>query len=375
MTIAQVQVYRYTLPFTESLPFKDNILTQREGLIIRAQSADGREGLGEVAPLPGFSRETLKEATAICTDWATRLQGETLPLKPIELAGGEAPWAALPPSVQFGLSTVAAMLKRREDVTPSGLFGRKARDEVSLNALLLGSREDMIRQAQEAVEAGHRAVKMKVGRTSISDSIASVHAVHEALDGQATLRLDANGAWHFRDAEAFALGVTGTTIEFIEEPLDYWKLLFSFRLYTRMDYAVDETLQLHGLQQTQKIDDEEAQHMRQTLKRARAHIIKPTLFGGLRRVTNFIHECTAPWNCYPVISSSFESGLGLILLANLAAVLDTSDIPVGLDTQRWFAEDVLPEPIPVESGRIQLAKANALINSIDFDRFEKVAET
>lgn len=34
----------------------------REGLFIRLKSETGRVGWGEVAPLPGFSKETLEEA-------------------------------------------------------------------------------------------------------------------------------------------------------------------------------------------------------------------------------------------------------------------------------------------------------------------------
>ena len=34
----------------------------REGVLIRLESENGRVGWGEVAPLPGFSQETLEEA-------------------------------------------------------------------------------------------------------------------------------------------------------------------------------------------------------------------------------------------------------------------------------------------------------------------------
>ena len=46
-----------------SRPFNGNI---REGAFIRLETKNGRVGWGEVAPLPGFSKETLEEAIQ---DW------------------------------------------------------------------------------------------------------------------------------------------------------------------------------------------------------------------------------------------------------------------------------------------------------------------
>ena len=54
MTLA---LYRYQLPFTQPLTFHGKVEVAREGLLVRIN-----DGWGEIAPLPGFSRETLAEA-------------------------------------------------------------------------------------------------------------------------------------------------------------------------------------------------------------------------------------------------------------------------------------------------------------------------
>ena len=56
MTLA---LYRYQLPFTQPLTFHGKVEVAREGLLVRID-----KGWGEIAPLPGFSRETLAEAQA-----------------------------------------------------------------------------------------------------------------------------------------------------------------------------------------------------------------------------------------------------------------------------------------------------------------------
>ena len=52
-----ITLYRYQLPLTQPLTFHDQTITQREGLLLHWGSS-----WSEIAPLPGFSRETLAEA-------------------------------------------------------------------------------------------------------------------------------------------------------------------------------------------------------------------------------------------------------------------------------------------------------------------------
>ena len=82
MTLA---LYRYQLPFTQPLAFHGQLQVAREGLLVRID-----DGWGEIAPLPGFSKETLADAQAEALDCLA------------QLARGQTPTPQLP-SVQFGL--------------------------------------------------------------------------------------------------------------------------------------------------------------------------------------------------------------------------------------------------------------------------------
>jgi len=65
-----------------------------------------------------------------------------------------------------------------------------------------------------------------------------------------------------------------------------------------------------------------------------------------------------------VVSSTFESGVGMLMLINLAAALNRGDLAVGLDTLDWFEDDLLASPIAVKSGLIDL---DVLPPTIDID--------
>lgn len=385
MSVASVRLYRYRLPLAAPLRVQSAELHVREGLILRVESAAGAVGLGDIAPLPGASVESFADAKAAAARWTRLLLRAPIPLKPVDLAGGPEAWAAVPRSVQFGVSTAAAMLKAGGRPEPGRIFAPDHRPAVALNALIAAHGAEAAEQAREAVTGGYRTVKLKVGRRPVEEDIDSVRQVRAAVGDRAAIRLDANRAWDFQTAEFAAAALRGLDIEYIEEPLDYWKLLFSFRLYTHVDYAIDETLQEFrdelipiedqgvGPAPRGRLAPEQRQHLRQAAKRARAHILKPTLLGGMRAIRAIVDGCSRPWSATPVISSAFESGLGLILLANLAAVIDESGAPIGLDTYKWLADDVLPAPLPIRDGRLDLAEANALLPEIDFSRLELVA--
>lgn len=379
MSVDRVDLYRYRLPLTETIDLRGHKLNEREGLILRIQTEDGAIGLGEIAPLPGFSDESIVEMQSLCCSWMRPLKYSDLPIKPIDIAGGVAVWNALPPSFQFGISCAAGTLKadmRRDE--HFGLFPMPSAETVRLNALIMGDVDEIRYAAEAAIQLGYADYKLKVGRGPIEDDVERVYALRETVGGDCNIVLDANRAWQFEDAEHFAREVRDARIIYIEEPLRYWKLCFPLRLYARTAYAVDETLQefrsiLYSRGEPQEGEGEEQQHLRQMLKRASAHVIKPTLTAGLRHISTFARECSMAWGARPVISAAYESGLGLVLLGNLAATLPDAETPAGLDTYRWLAEDVLPGPLPIEDGCLDLVEANRLTHAIDFSQLQLVA--
>ena len=80
-----ITLYRYQLPLTHPLTFHNQTIEQREGLLLHWGSS-----WSEIAPLPGFSRETLAEAEQETIAFLSAFkQGKTIPVTY--------------PSVQFGL--------------------------------------------------------------------------------------------------------------------------------------------------------------------------------------------------------------------------------------------------------------------------------
>ena len=69
METKSFNLYRYSIPVDSQLILRGRFLKRREGLIVRV--ACSRDGWGEIAPLPGFSEETIEQAQEQAIEWLT----------------------------------------------------------------------------------------------------------------------------------------------------------------------------------------------------------------------------------------------------------------------------------------------------------------
>ena len=69
METKSFNLYRYSIPVDSQLILRGRFLKRREGLIVRVSCS--RDGWGEIAPLPGFSEETLEQAQGQALEWLT----------------------------------------------------------------------------------------------------------------------------------------------------------------------------------------------------------------------------------------------------------------------------------------------------------------
>lgn len=239
----------------------------REGLILQMG-----DGWGEIAPLPGFSQETLPQAKKQTLEV---LQKKAIPTFP---------------SVKFGFFCASKPF----DTSPL---------KVPLCALHLPKEK-----------CTH--LKLKLKNLKLQEAISLV----KEYVGKYHLRIDCNRAWSLSESLEFASHFSSSDFEYLEEPVQSYEDLVKFSEITKFPIAVDESLR------------EKSYLDIPTLKAA---IVKPTLQGEIPKLS-----------CPIVLSSSYESSLGILQIARLA---NHSSFPLGLDT---FSEDVLTPPLQVSEGHL-----------------------
>ena len=79
--------------------------------------------------------------------------------------------------------------------------------------------EELLRQTRAALDRGHRAVKMKVGRDSLSEDLERVAAMRDLVGPEAPLMVDANMRWSVAEAIAAARELARFGVRWLEEPI------------------------------------------------------------------------------------------------------------------------------------------------------------
>lgn len=258
-----LKLYSYQLPvLTQRWPTREGFLLQRE------------DRWGEIAPLPGFSRETLADALAEIKALWPDLSRATLP------------------SVRFGFASLQKPLR-----------------SIRLPLAALSPRP------------GFTTLKLKVGHLSVSEAVSLV----QTYKSHYRLRIDCNRAWNLEQALTFATHFQPTDFAHLEEPLHTFDELMQFSEITHFPLAIDESL----------LDSPW-----QKLPSLKAVVVKPTIVGAIPLL---------PPHVDLILSSAYESGLGLLHIARLSHEHQLSH-PIGLDTYTALKEDLLTTPIDCSAG-------------------------
>jgi len=165
------------------------------------------------------------------------------------------------------------------------------------------------------------------------------------LGGDIGLRLDANRAWTYDQALRALQAMKKFGIDYIEEPLARFDAdqIAALHQETGVRIALDESLV--------EIDDIEsilAAGVCEIL------VLKPTAFGGFYHTMQLV-DLAGRYKCGVVVTSTYETEIGIAAFLHLAATLPDPLLPCGLDTLRLF-EDEDPALSRVTEGSIAVPK-------------------
>jgi o-succinylbenzoate synthase len=297
---------------------------ERQAVIVGVRGDDGTTGLGEAAPLRGFSLDGLEDAERAVDALAARL--------PLELvtpghASSMADRITGAPAARFAIETaLLAAFAQHARTSIAQLFS--AMPQAELRTSVVADDED---SAQVAAALGARCLKIKVGGDPQVD-IARVRAIAKRAP-HTQLRLDANRGWPAGDVDRILAELRDLPIEYVEEPCHDAHLLLACDLPYRI--ALDESL----------VDLDPPQLARAlSSPRLAALVLKPTLLGGFARcmeLAGLAHR----HGVAPIVSHTLESPVGTAACHELARAIG-ADVPVGLAPHPALAHFAEARPRP-----------------------------
>ena len=335
MKISHFKVTPFSIPFVKPLKTSGMTYIHREGVWIKLKCANFT-GAGEAAPLPGFSRETLKEVRYALEGFHQAIYGEDLDREELFLLINI--HSQNTPSMRFALETaIYDILAKEKELPLAKYLNNKANVEILVNGLV------GVHQPEE----GFTVMKVKVGFRNLFDEIENMEYLTKSFGEDIQFRLDANGAFDLPKAIRFCKEMEKFNIDYIEQPLpaDNLEDLAELTYHTEIPIAVDESLT--DFQSAEKIIDEQAAHV---------FVIKPMVSGGFTECKKIINLARTE-NIRVVITSSLETSIGRTACLHLALTNEITEA-CGLATG-----EVLNEGKPTQSiqgGKIAISDSPGL---------------
>jgi len=313
----EIQERRFQLikPITTSV----GIIEDRAVIELKLEDSAGHFGLGECAPLPGFSLDTYEE----CLEQLNEVRHELSQLEVNDLWQGivlRAQSLNLCPSAQHAVEEALWNLSAASaGVKPEQMLSTSSKP-VPLHLLV-----DSAESAKEASLLGYTHIKIKVGHEDVADSMNRIRQISEVLPSETMIRLDANGAWDQDTVKALAQDLLDLKVWSIEEPVHGLDKLADLRDATPLKVLADESVRT-------------AEDLDACIRLNAAHgvVLKPMLIGG-------------PLSAFALAQKAIEAGLSVSITTTfdgpiarasagrIAGSIDTGQLlSCGLQTGRFF---------------------------------------
>lgn len=261
---------------------------------------DGRtRGLGELAPLPGYSDETLE--TAIESLRGFELEALLGTILRQEYDEARVRTAPLPPSARCAVEVACLdLVARSRGIAVAQLLGA-APDAVRRPGRLVGVDDEGVRFD------GARAIKLKVGvePSSEIERVRALLASHPGLE----LRVDANRSLDPAHGGSFVHALVEAGVAFVEEPYAALEDTLAAAA-SGLPVALDESL---------RSLDEEAVARLLAAPTAIHLVLKPTTLGFLR--AERLARIALARGRRAILSHTFEGAVGYSACAALAVAL------------------------------------------------------
>jgi O-succinylbenzoate synthase len=291
-----------------------------------------------VTGVRGQVADLLPGLRAFAIPLRTRFRGITV--REGALIEGPAGWGEFSPFPEYGPRECARWLACALEAATVG-WPAPLRREIPVNVTVPAVGPD---QAHAIVAAsGCQTAKVKVadGPGALTDDIARVEAVRDALGAGGRIRVDANGGWDVGAAERALRELDRYRLEYAEQPCATLGELAELRRRVHVPVAADESIRRAG--------DPFAVR---AAGAADIVVLKAQPLGGVGAALRVAEACGLP----VVVSSAVETSVGLAAGAALAAALPELPYACGLATMDLLTGDVTGAPLAQEKGALPVRR-------------------
>ncbi|MHA1961995.1 MAG: mandelate racemase/muconate lactonizing enzyme family protein [Candidatus Thorarchaeota archaeon] len=220
--------------------------TERYHVIVRVTSRAGTVGIGEACPLPFTPDEDHERIRdAIDNELGPLLIGED----PFDLETIHRKMSGVPLPGNTALAgvdiAVYDLIGKIRGSPVYEILGGQKREHVEVSAALgIGSPSFIVKSAEQKLDQGAKAIKIKVGM-DVDKDIETMRAVRAAVGDSVKIRADANTGYSIKTAMRVLKEAEMLGLEYLEQPLaaDDYEGLGYLRKNSSVPIMADESLQ------------------------------------------------------------------------------------------------------------------------------------
>ncbi len=334
-----MQLFHYRLPFKKPFNTSNGSFTFREGLIIKEDYLSF-SCYGDIAPLPGFSTESLGQVIEQFQQYHNVIEHYFMQVNGYDTWQSFADSLKLYPSLRFGLDTfVYDRLSKTRMIPLNKHLLSSSAQRIKVNYTLgLNDFKTNKNAIDEAWEKGYRTFKLKIGHNFELELSLVEYIQSKYKDSK--IRLDANQAWNADAAISYLNQLSPSNIEYCEQPVQSSDLesLCKIRKKSTIPIAADESI--CNVEQAKVIIEN---HYVDVI------ILKPMFLGSYSDIAN-IARISKKNGMDVVITSTLESGIGRMATSHLASCFGSLNIAQGLGTGTLFDNDILNDASCIQDG-------------------------
>jgi O-succinylbenzoate synthase len=267
---------------------------------------------------------------------------------------GTVGWAEWSPFLDYGGRELVSWLRAADEAAELG-WPAPVRTHVEVNATVPAVGPE--RAAALVVAAGCRTAKVKVAERgqSLTDDLARVAAVRDALGPEGRIRVDANGGWTVDEACRAVRELNRFDLEYVEQPCASVEELAEVRRRLARSgvsvlIAADESIRRAA--DPYRVAE---------LGAADIAVLKVQPLGGVRSCLEIAERIGLP----VVVSSALETSIGIRMGLALAAALPELPYACGLNTVALLQDDLVAEPLLARDGMLEVAQLTADPQALD----------
>jgi len=238
------------------------------------------------------------------------------------------------PSIRFGMEMLKKdyKSKNKKILFESGFTGGKY--QIPINGLIwMGDKRFMFEQIKTKIEEGWKCIKIKIGAIDFEEELSLLQYIRNHFNkDDIELRVDANGAFHFKKALENLKRLSEFDLHSIEQPIKSGQIDQMAELCEMSPLAIALDEELIGVNDLKNkkflLDSIKPQYI----------VLKPSLTGGWEASEEWIKIAKYLEIGYWV-TSALESNIGLNAIAQWTVTLD-KDIIHGLGTGQIYTNNI-----------------------------------